>query len=361
MSGAPASARSAVTARLKAADAAHAAALLTSGSVGAIPTETVYGLAARVDDLAAVARIFEAKGRPVFDPLIVHVRDITHADTLGDLDAAPWIRPLLAVFWPGPLTVVVPARPGAVDGLVTGGLPTVALRSPAHPLARAILEQSGLALAAPSANRFGHVSPTTAAHVLADLDGRIDFVLDGGSCERGLESTIIGIGDDGAPTLLRAGALDRAVIADVVGQPVEQGVRVLERPLAPGQLARHYATRHPMRLWESYPARVPAPLDDERVLLAVVGCPAGATGIAMKNWPRFAQVELLAAAGDWHEAAAGLYAFLRQLDEADVDRLEVVLAPDEADLREAIADRLRRAAAPEPHPQSSDGSADHGG
>ncbi len=324
---------------------AHAVRILRSGGIGAIPTETVYGLAGRYDDLRAVAGIFEAKERPTFDPLIVHVRDIAHAQSIGELDAVAWARPLVEHFWPGPLTIIVPRR-DHVDPLVTGDLPTVALRCPGHPVARAILEEGGFGLAAPSANRFGHVSPTTADHVLADLDGRIDFVLDGGPCATGLESTIIGPdesandGEYDRPALLRLGALDARLIEEHLGQRLVQGVRVLERPLAPGQLARHYAPAKQLRLLS-------------QDALADVLTPSGRTGLLViggdarfiRGHQSYAQLWNLAPDADWLAAAAGLYGTLRELERAtDVQQVDVILAPSPSGLRAAIADRLARAA-----------------
>ncbi len=212
---------------------AEAATALRAGLLVALPTETVYGLGANALDARAVARIFEAKGRPHFDPLIVHVPD---ADAVGALTQIDDLREafarLSAAFWPGPLTLVLPRRP-VVPDLVTSGLPSVAVRVPRHPVTRAVLRAAGVPVAAPSANPFGYVSPTTAAHV-ADA---VDLILDGGPCAIGLESTIVSLLDD-RPTLLRPGGIPRADLEAVIG-PIAEGVRVLERPLAPGQLARH--------------------------------------------------------------------------------------------------------------------------
>jgi L-threonylcarbamoyladenylate synthase len=317
----------------------HAVQILRSGGIGAIPTETVYGLAGRYDNLRAVAAIFEAKERPTFDPLIVHVRSIAHAQAIGELDALPWVRPLAERFWPGPLTLIVPRREH-VDPLVTGDLPTVALRCPAHPVATAVLDDGGFGLAAPSANRFGHVSPTTAAHVLADLDGRIDFVLDGGPCVAGLESTIIGADDDGRPTLLRLGALDASVIEQALGEELQQGVRVLERPLAPGQLARHYAPSKPLRLIIANTLTAELTPTPFTGLLVI-----GGDIRFVRGHQAYAQTWNLAPDADWVKAAAGLYEHLRVLETSSgVNAVDVLLAPSDSGLRAAIADRLARAA-----------------
>ena len=309
-----------VTLRLQADSAgiSRAAALLAQGGLVAVPTETVYGLAARADSVDAVAGIYEAKGRPSFNPLIVHVSDVDQAEQLADFDArAHWLADR---FWPGPLTMVLPLRVDAVlAGAVTAGLPTLALRSPAHPAMRALLGQCDFPLAAPSANRSGWVSPTSADHVLATLDGRIDAVLDGGETERGLESTIVALRPNDGWTLLRPGPVTEAELAEILGEgplPVGEGVE------APGQLAQHYAPGKPVRLNAQH-----AETDEYLIGFAdVVGDCS------------------LSQSGDLAEAAARLYACLYAGAQSALPKIAVATIPD-VGIGYAINDRLRRAAA----------------
>ncbi|WBY16964.1 L-threonylcarbamoyladenylate synthase [Erythrobacteraceae bacterium WH01K] len=297
---------------------ARAASLLCAGRIVAVPTETVYGLAARADDAQAVARVFEAKGRPSFNPLIVHTPDMAMAEGLADLDERA--RLLARTFWPGPLTLVVPARDGApLAPAVTAGLPTVALRCPAHPVMRQVLEATGHALAAPSANRSETVSPTCARHVLSTLDGRIDGIIDGGESRQGLESTIVALEPSGGWSILRPGPVTADEVAAVLGSPpvdAGDGIR------APGQLARHYAPGKPVRL-DAAEAR-----KDEFLL---------GFGETAGDWS-------LSPTGDLAEAAARLYAGLHRAAEAPHARIAVATVPD-AGLGAAINDRLRRASA----------------
>lgn len=297
---------------------ARAIALLREGGNVAVPTETVYGLAARADDPQAVAAIFAAKGRPSFNPLIVHVPDMATAETIADLDERA--RLLARVFWPGPLTLVIPASKAALLApAVTAGLDTVALRCPAHPVMQQVLTGLGHPLAAPSANRSETVSPTAAEHVLSTLDGRIDGIIDGGRSERGLESTIVAMSPGGGWSLLRPGPITVSDVAAVLGkapEPDAGGIR------APGQLARHYAPGKPLRL-AAREAR------DGEFLLGF-GCVAG-------HWS-------LSPSGDLAEAAARLYAGLHRAAEAKEARIAVAPIPEEG-LGRAINDRLRRAAA----------------
>ena len=299
---------------------ARAAHLLAAGQLVAMPTETVYGLAgdARNDD--AVAAIYAAKGRPSFNPLIVHVGSLADAARLADLpDAA--VR-LAKVFWPGPLTLVAPLRAGhGLASAVTAGLDTVAIRVPAHPVARALLAQFGGPVAAPSANPSGRISPTSPAHVLAGLKGRIAAVLDGGACAVGVESTIIGF-DKGLPVVLREGGISREDIAaqgSTCPSDAAQGAIS-----APGQLASHYAPRAAVRLNAS------APIADE---------------VWIGFGPECSAAEMtLSATGDLSEAAARLFAVLH---EADATGRAIAVAPvPNHGLGAAINDRLRRAAAP---------------
>lgn len=313
------------------ADITVAAALLRAGGLVAMPTETVYGLAANALDPVAVARIFEAKQRPSFDPLIVHVASTEAAFALAtEVPAAA--RRLAAAFWPGPLTLVLP-RAAAIPDIVAAELPTVGLRVPAHPVARALLETAALPLAAPSANLFGFVSPTSAAHVLDGLGGRIDAVLDGGNCEHGLESTVVAFEGE-LPVILRHGAITREQVAALCGE-VAEGARVLERPLAPGQLARHYATRIPLHLARSA-SDLPAP--DPATMLLVI---SGEIPTAQRSG-NLASIAL-APDGNLAAAAASLFAALRAADASGATELRVLTCSDDG-LGRAINDRLQRAA-----------------
>lgn len=296
----------------------RAAAILRAGGLVAVPTETVYGLAARADSEAAVAAIYRAKDRPGFNPLIVHQPSAETARALARFDARA--DKLAQRFWPGPLTLVLPAVPGAVVPAVTAGLDTVAVRVPAHPAMRALLEETALPLAAPSANRSGAISPTTADHVLASLGGRIDAVLDAGPCERGLESTIVAVRDAGWQ-ILRPGPLAAEAIGDVLGLPLsdETGTRIE----APGQLASHYSPGKPLRL--------EADGGEADEFLIGFGALAGQCN--------------LSPSGDVAEAAARLYACLHAAAASALPRIAVARLPATG-IGEAIADRLRRAAAP---------------
>lgn len=307
---------------------AEAAHVLTKGGLAAFPTETVYGLGADATNAAAVAKLYIAKGRPSFNPLIAHVVDITEAQRAGHFHALALV--LAAKFWPGPLTLVVPATNQVCD-LARAGLSTVALRVPAHPAARQLLSAFGKPVAAPSANRSGHVSPTTAEHVLSDLDGKIDFVLDGGPTPLGLESTIIDcIGE--TPRLLRAGGVPRGDIEKALGVKLPDAPRADARaPTAPGQLASHYATRASLRL------------DASEVMPGEALLAFG--GSLPQNADRAALTLNLSPNGDLVEAAANLFAHLRALDASGVASIAVAPIPSDG-LGEAIEDRLRRAAAP---------------
>ncbi len=298
---------------------AQAAALIASGQPVALPTETVYGLAARADSPDAVAAIYAAKGRPGFNPLIVHVASLAQAETIAHFDARA--RRIAAEFWPGALTLVLPLRPEArIAPAVTAGLPTIALRCPAHPVMRSVLEASGLPLAAPSANRSGSVSPTSAAHVAASLAGRIELVLDGGNCSTGLESTIAALRGDGTWQQLRPGPVTHEALSEVLGAENEShGDRGIE---APGQLASHYAPGKPVRLGASSAA------PDE--FLIGFGALCGEYNLSPE--------------GDLAEAAARLYAALHQGAAAVQPRIAVAALPEKG-LGAAINDRLRRAAA----------------
>jgi len=301
---------------------AEAARCLRAGGLVAFPTETVYGLGADATSSAAVARIFAAKARPRFNPLIVHLPDIEAARRIADLPGPAEI--LAEALWPGALTLVAPLRSdaGLVD-LVTAGLESVALRIPAHPIARALLAEAGVPVAAPSANPSGQVSPTTAAHVAEGLAGKLDLILDGGPCPVGLESTIVGFAG-GRPVLLRAGGIARADIEALVG-PL--GVHAPEEGInAPGQLARHYAPRTRLRLNAMEVG------DGEALIAFGPEVPKGA-----------ARTINLSQTGDLAEAAANLFAALRQLDGLGLETIAVMPIPAHG-LGEAINDRLKRAA-----------------
>jgi L-threonylcarbamoyladenylate synthase len=303
------------------------AALLRQGGLVAFPTETVYGLGADATDDRAVARIFAAKGRPSFNPLIAHVASAEAAAALAEMPEAA--RLLAEAFWPGPLTLVLRRGPDArLSELVTAGLPTVAVRVPAHPLAAALIAAFGGPVAAPSANLSGRVSPTTREHVLDGLGGRIEAVFEGGACPVGLESAIVAVGD-AALTLLRPGAVSVEALVAASGLPVRAAAS--DAPiLAPGGLASHYAPRAALRLDADGPRR------DEA-------------------WLGFGPVESLqpslnlSPAGDLEEAAANLFAHLRALDalaaEAGLARIAVASIPA-VGIGIAINDRLARAAAP---------------
>ncbi len=300
---------------------------LLRGEVVAIPTETVYGLAADATDAAAVAKIFAAKGRPDFNPLICHVADPAQLDALVQLDDRA--RRLIAAFWPGALTLVLPRRADCpVAPAVSAGLPSLALRMPAHPIARELLARIGRPVAAPSANRSGHVSPTTAQHVRNSLGPDIP-VLDGGPCAVGLESTVIGLTGDRA-TLLRPGGVPAEEIEAVLGEPL--GLPTDARLQSPGMLLKHYAPRLPVRLNAAAPPENSQPARREGLLS--FGKPV----------PGYATVYPLSERGDPAEAAARLYAGLHALDQvAGLDGIAVMPIPQHG-LGLAINDRLTRAA-----------------
>jgi L-threonylcarbamoyladenylate synthase len=314
-----------------AAGIAEAAAMLRAGKLVAFPTETVYGLGADATDGRAVAGIYAAKGRPSFNPLIAHVADLAAAEREGRFDADA--RRLAEALWPGPLTLVVPRTPTcSVSDLACAGLDSVALRVPAHPIARELLQAAGRPIAAPSANRSGRVSPTTAAHVWEDLNGRIDAVVEGWSTPVGVESTIVAcLGGD--PVLLRPGGVTRSEIETALGRPLASTDASSERPLAPGLLASHYAPKAAVRLdaTEIRPG--------EAALLFGGTEPPGLENAT-------ARLDL-SPKGDLAEAAANLFAFLRRLDITGAPAIAVVPIPEKG-LGEAILDRLRRAAAPRP-------------
>jgi L-threonylcarbamoyladenylate synthase len=307
--------------------------VLRSGGLVALPTETVYGLAADADNPAAVRAVFAAKGRPADHPVIVHIADATMLSRWArsvPLDA----ERLVKAFWPGPLTLVL-ARSARAHDALTGGQDTVGLRAPAHPWARAVLREFGGALAAPSANRFGRISPTTAAHVRADLGekphGAVDLILDAGPCPVGIESTIVDL-SGGQARLLRPGSISRAQLQAVLAHPVLE--MVAESPRVSGGLEQHYAPRTPLELVsaQDLPARVAA-LEGAAAVLA----PVAALG------PPGSMLLAIAAAESPEEYARDLYSNLHRLDNAGARRLLVVTPPHSA-AWEAVWDRLRKAA-----------------
>jgi L-threonylcarbamoyladenylate synthase len=309
-------------------DAAHC---LRDGGLVAFPTETVYGLGADATNGTAIARLYAAKGRPSFNPLIAHVLDVAAARRLAKFDVAA--ERLAATFWPGPLTLVLPKSGDCpVAELATAGLDSIAVRAPSHRVARDILQRVERPVVAPSANRSGHVSPTTAAHVLADLGGAIDLIVDGGPAAVGVESTIVALLDH--PVLLRPGGLPRAHIARVLGMEIDDISMSGADPealMAPGMMASHYAPRAKLRLNAD---RVDA---GEALLAFGPRLPAGAD--------RAVRALNLSLSGDLVEAAANLFSHLRALDAPGIAKIAVMPIPPSG-LGEAINDRLTRAAAP---------------
>lgn len=297
---------------------------LMRGEIVAFPTETVYGLGANALDAPAVAKVFAAKARPRFNPLIVHVLSLEDAEAFAEINDTA--RKLADAFWPGPLSLVLPRRADCpISDLVSAGLDTIALRAPAHKVARALLAAAKLPIAAPSANRFGRVSPTSAAHVQEELGEIPSMILDGGPCPIGLESTVLGVMGTRV-TLLRAGALPREKIEAVLGRPIIKA-EAAAPIVSPGQLASHYAPATPLRL------DVTAPRKGEALL---------AFG---PDAPRFAGPTInLSPRGDLAEAAVNFFAALRSLDARGATAIAVMPIPAHG-LGEAINDRLQRAAA----------------
>jgi L-threonylcarbamoyladenylate synthase len=319
-------ARRALRREMDATATVEAARLIRDGGLVAFPTETVYGLGADATDAAAIAKVYAAKGRPSFNPLIAHVADAEAARRDGVFSATA--SKLAERFWPGPLTLVVPvARGSRICDLARAGLRSVGLRVPAHPIAHALLAEVGRPIAAPSANRSGHVSPVSADHVIEDLGESIDLVLDGGPCAVGIESTIVACIDD-RPRLLRPGGIARTEIEGVLGMAVTViDGRAAGGPIAPGMLASHYAPRAALRL----DATAPEP---------------GEAGLDFGGrFPPGDHVLDLSPRGDTIEAAANLYSYLRRLDASGADTIAVAPIPA-AGLGEAIRDRLERAATP---------------
>lgn len=317
----------------------RAAELLRDGELVGMPTETVYGLAADALNIDAVAKVFEAKQRPSFDPLIVHVPDAEHAAALGAMDEVA--RRLAEAFWPGPMTLVLPrllddqGKP-VVPDLVTSGLDAVGLRVPDHPVALALLRVSGLPLAAPSANKFGSISPTTAQHVVDELGGKVAAVVNGGPCDRGVESTVIRVTDRGVQ-VLRLGALPVELIEEVIGESVTvlppSSSPGTEAKPSPGMVERHYAPGTTMRLFDSAEDLAGFKPTGRWALLCV--------GKEPDVQERYEVMRNLSDSGDLSFAAAGLFSTLRELDRIGLDGIAAVKVADEG-LGRAINDRLRR-------------------
>jgi len=309
-----------------------AAEVIRKGGLVAFPTETVYGLGCDALNPEAVARVFEAKQRPSFDPLIVHIADKAALDGLAQTISLSDYR-LMERFWPGPLTLLLPKH-ARVPDLVTAGLPSIAVRMPSHPVAQELIREAAVPIAAPSANPFGYVSPTCAQHVADGLGERVDLILDGGTCQLGVESTIASmIGS--WPELLRPGSITLEEISKVVG-PVVRARQKLTMA-APGQLARHYATRTPLTILTGKNTRSVMPLGERAGLLAMTAPRHGDQ--------RYCAIEVLSPSGDLREAAQHLFAALRRLDAQGFDRLYAEPC-DERGLGMAIMDRLRRCAEP---------------
>ena len=301
--------------------------LLQKGRLVAIPTETVYGLGANALDEEAVTGIFKAKNRPEFDPLIIHVPSVDHVIRYAKT-FPPMARQLADSFWPGPLTLLLDKRE-IVPDLVTSGLSTVGIRCPNHPLTRELLQQLEFPLAAPSANPFGYISPTTPAHVQDQLGDKISYILDGGPCNVGIESTIVGF-DNGEGIVLRTGGLKIEDIEKVIGK-VSLQLNTSSNPKAPGQLKSHYAPRKTLMIG-----------DLDKLIRLHARKRIGVLSF-MRDY-RLPVQEILSPSGDLDEAARNLFSALRSLDESPAELILVELVPDTG-LGKAINDRLKRAAA----------------
>ncbi len=309
-----------------------AARIIKTGGLVAFPTETVYGLGCDAMNADAAAKVFEAKQRPQFDPLIVHIADQKQLETVV-LSIPPLAQRLMDAFWPGPLTLILPKQ-DAVPDLVTAGLSTVAVRTPNHPVAQALIREAETPIAAPSANPFGYVSPTTAQHVANGLGTKVELILDAGPCSVGVESTIVSL-VGATPEVLRPGSITIEQLSTIVGH-VRRSSPPAEKPIAPGQLSRHYATQTPVTILAAAGARPILNRHERAGLLSFSHTQASDN--------HFAAIEILSPAGDLHEAARNLFAGLRRLDTFGLDRIYAEPCKEEG-LGIAIMDRLRRCAA----------------
>jgi L-threonylcarbamoyladenylate synthase len=306
---------------------------IKTGGLVAFPTETVYGLGCDAMNANAAAKVFEVKQRPQFDPLIVHIADLKQLEMV--IASLPTVgQRLIDTFWPGPLTLVLPKQP-AIPDLITAGLSTVAVRMPNHPVAQTLIREAGTPIAAPSANPFGYVSPTTAQHVADGLGNRVDLILDGGPCPVGVESTIVSLAGP-LPELLRPGSITIEQLSSIIGS-IRRSSSVNHKLIAPGQLSRHYATQTQLTILASTGAR-PILKDGARAGLLI-------HSQARDTDDRFAAVEVLSSTGDLREAARHLFAALRRLDSLGLDRIYAEPCQEEG-LGVAIMDRLRRCATP---------------
>ncbi len=320
---------------------AEAAQILKNGGLIGLPTETVYGLAANALDDVAVAKIFSAKGRPAFNPLIIHVSDVSMAERVVEMNETA--LHLAQCFWPGPLTLILPKKTGCiVSELASAGLDTLAVRIPAHPVALALIKQSGLPLAAPSANRSGTLSPTTPAHVADSLGSAVDLILAAGPCAVGLESTVLDLSGP-KPVILRAGAVTSDMVSEALGETVSYETSQSAAPKSPGLLLKHYAPDTLLRL------RAVDVKDGEALLgfgpvkfMGVMGTEGKALGAVLQVMPE-GFYQNLSETGDLHEAAANLFAMLKRLDSTGAKAIAVMPVPDTG-LGVAINDRLKRAA-----------------
>jgi L-threonylcarbamoyladenylate synthase len=324
---------------------ARLARVLREGGIVAVPTETVYGLAGDALNPAACRKIFKAKGRPTNDPLIVHIHALAQLDELAERNET--VEKVARAFWPGPLTIVLPKK-ACVPDLVTSGRPSVAIRMPAHPLFVKLLRACGRPLAAPSANPFGYISPTSAAHVRESLGGKIEHILDGGEAEIGLESTILDLRDPHRPVVLRPGAISAKEIARVLGRRVGDAKKktagVKTGALAPGMLAKHYSPRTPITLHARLTVRAVTALPADEAAVFVFKPKAAPKAVA-KNGRYGDNVFWLSERGDLARAARRLFAVLRALDDGKWTRIHAELAPGREGFALAINDRLTRAAA----------------
>ncbi len=329
-------------------DLERAARALREGLLVAFPTETVYGLGAEATNTRALARVFEAKRRPAFDPLIIHIARPEDMPSVADLSQLPAERRLLVTrltdaLWPGPLTLILPKQPHIPD-LATSGLPTVAVRLPAHPVAQELIRRSGVPVAAPSANPFGYLSPTRAEHVREQLGSRVDFIIDGGRCDVGVESTVLDMSSD-LITILRPGGLSRERIEALIG-PINLIDRTTNHPTAPGQLPSHYAPRAALSLYPAGEIPLKVPGASERVACLFFDA------VSRDRWMAAFKTafpdtttpvcEVLSSSGSLVEAAANLFDTLHRLDALGIDHILAERVPDR-DLGPAINDRLYKA------------------